>query len=80
MYLFNKLTLEEKQELQVKYGVEKVTHRLIPLVTRNQGEEAPGFDGDIIKVQEADGSVKYLEDVIYYNIENFKVEEGCRII
>jgi replicative DNA helicase len=75
MYLFNRVLLEERQELQARYGLEKVTHRLVPVATRNQGEEAPGFDGDLIKIVNDDGSVKYLEDVIYYNVDNFRVEE-----
>ncbi len=73
IYLFNRLTIEEQQELKVMFGVD-ATHRSIPLYTRNQGEEAPGFN-DWVKIEMPDGQVKYQENVIYYNVANFRVNE-----
>lgn len=74
MYLFNALTLEEIQDLQINYNLD-ATHRLVPLVTRKQGEQAPGFNGNYIKITDKDGKVRYAEEVIYYKFENFKIIE-----
>jgi len=74
IYLFNSLTLEELQELQCDYGL-NATHRLIPLVTRRQGVDAPGFGGNYVKIEGKDGKIKYVDNVIYFKFENFKVEE-----
>jgi replicative DNA helicase len=73
MFLFNKLLVEEFQDLQGRYGLD-ATHRLIPLVTRVQGDEAPGFN-NLVKVENEEGEVAWKENEIYFKFENFRVTE-----
>jgi replicative DNA helicase len=78
MFLFNSLTLEEMQDVQGSYGLD-CTHRMIPLVTRQQGDDAPGFTGNFVKIEKPDGTVEYKENVIYYKFENFGVREVAQL-
>lgn len=73
IHLFNKITQEEVQELDANFGI-RPTHKIIPLYTRSQGEEAQGFN-DLIKIEDGDGKVSWRENVIYYNIDSFAVTE-----
>lgn len=72
IYLYNKLTIEDLQKLHSEYNV-KATHELIPIYTRNQGENAPGIF-DLVKIKEGD-KVKWVENHIYFDVNNFSVEE-----
>lgn len=66
---------KEPEEIQNE-GIEFGTHRLVEVVTRNQGEEAKGLK-NLIKVKTADGKEKYIPNYINLDMENFKfVEKG----
>lgn len=67
---FKKKDLEEIME----YGIESGTHKMIPYVTRNQGQEGTGFN-DLVKVMDKKGEAKFYQNFINFNIENFHVEE-----
>lgn len=66
---------KEPEEIQSE-GIEFGTHRLVEVVTRNQGEEAKGLK-NLIKVKTADGKEKFMPNYINLDMENFKfVEKG----
>lgn len=69
IYLLQRLT--PKQFGQFK---ELATHMLLPLYTRNQGPQSQGFNS-LVKYEDDVGKVKYSQNFILFNIDNFNVTE-----
>lgn len=70
VYILNRKTLEEIQEDGVKFG----THKLVEVVTRNQGKGARGAN-NYFKVQKQDGRIEYVQNYLCYDFSNFAVKE-----
>lgn len=69
IYLLQKLTLG-----QFALFGDIATHSLSPLYTRNQGANSQGFNS-LVKYEDKNGKVKYTENFILYNFDNFNVKE-----
>lgn len=67
--IFRRKTAEEMALDGEEFG----SHKLIPLATRFQGQDAQGHH-DLIRIKEG-RSVKYVPNFISFNISNFNVEE-----
>lgn len=68
--IFRRKTLDEMGEDSNQFG----THKLIPLKTRFQGKDATGHH-DIIRRRFQDGSERFMNNYLNFNVENFNVEE-----
>ena len=68
--IFRRKTLDEIAEDGERFG----THKLIPLKTRFQGAGAPGHM-DIIRREMDDGSERWMNNYLSFNINKFNVEE-----
>ena len=55
-------------------GEDRGTHKLIPLKTRFQGKDAAGHQ-DIIRRTLADGTQRFVNNYLNYNVQNFDVTE-----
>lgn len=64
---------KEPEEIQLE-GIEFGTHRLVEVVTRNQGEDARGLK-NLLKVRTSDGKEKYVPNYINLDMEKFRFEE-----
>lgn len=67
--IFRRKTAEEMALDGEEFG----SHKLIPLATRFQGQDAQGHH-DLVRIKEG-RSVKYVPNFISFNISNFNVEE-----
>lgn len=74
VYLLNRLTIEELQDLKANYAVAP-THALIPLYTRRQGASATGFN-DLVKISRGEDKPVWTTNKIYYTFDNFEVTEN----
>lgn len=70
VYILDRKTLQEIQN----DGIDNGTHKLIEVVTRNQGKHAKGANNSF-KVQTPDGKIDYMQNHINFDFSNFKVVE-----
>tara|TARA_R100000808_G_C2139883_1_gene147762 strand:+ start:546 stop:2021 length:1476 start_codon:yes stop_codon:yes gene_type:complete len=68
--IFRRKSLEEMAEDGDRFG----THKLIPLKTRFQGKDAAGHH-DIIRRTLQDGSERFMNNFLNFQVENFDIEE-----
>ena len=68
--IFRRKSLEEMAEDGDRFG----THKLIPLKTRFQGKDAAGHH-DIIRRTLQDGSERFMNNFLNFQVENFAIEE-----
>jgi len=68
--IFRRKTLEEVAEDTQNFG----THKLIPLKTRFQGQNAAGHH-DLVRRTAENGTVQWFSNFLNFNVENFDVEE-----
>lgn len=68
--IFRRKTVDEITEDGESFG----THKLIPLKTRFQGKDAAGHH-DLVKRSFPDGSVRFLNNFLNYNVINFNAIE-----
>lgn len=68
--IFRRKTLDEMAEDGEQFG----THKLIPLKSRFQGEGAPGHM-DIIRREMHDGTERWTNNYLSFNVNKFNVEE-----
>ena len=68
--IFRRKTIEEIADDGIEFG----SHKYIELATRYQGQEAHGHN-NLVRVVDEKGKVKYVQNFINYNVENFHVEE-----
>lgn len=67
--IFRRKSVEEIADDGPEFG----SHKLIPLATRFQGKDSAGHH-DLVRIQEGK-KVKYAQNYISFNINNFNVEE-----
>lgn len=68
--IFRKKTIDEIAEDGADYG----THKMIPIYTRNQGEDGAGFF-DLVKCLDDEGNEYWRENFLNFKVDNFNVTE-----
>jgi replicative DNA helicase len=68
--IFRRKTLDEIALDGEEFG----SHKLIPLKTRFQGKDAAGHH-DLVRRTNEDGDVKYVNNYLNFNVDNFDVSE-----
>ena len=67
--IFRRKTLEEIAVDGEQFG----THKLIPLKSRHQGQDAPGHQ-DLLR-RNINGKIRYVQNFLNFNVDNFRVDE-----
>lgn len=70
VYILDRKSLEEIQN----DGVESGTHKLVEVVTRNQGKGARGANNSF-KIQTPDGKTSFVQNHLNFDFSNFAVKE-----
>jgi len=71
--IFRRKTVDEIAEDGEIFG----SHKMIPIYTRNQGEDSTGFF-DLVKDIDDDGNEYWRENYLNFDVQNFAVtEKGC---
>jgi replicative DNA helicase len=73
--IFCRKTLDEMAADGEEFG----THKLVPLKTRFQGKDAAGHH-DIVQRRFPDGSTRWVNNHLNFNVDNFVVEERGSLI
>ena len=71
LFILKPKSIDEITEQGASFG----THKLITVATRNQGEEATGFN-NLISVKDEKGEPMLVENYINLNFDNFRVTEA----
>jgi replicative DNA helicase len=69
--IFRRKTLDEIATDGENFG----THKLVPLKTRFQGQDAAGHH-DLVRRPMEDGSFRYMNNYLNFSVRNFNVEEN----